>query len=236
MQAISFGESLTFELSERDRLTTSDPKLPCDESNLINRALTTFREKTGYRRPLHIHAEKQIPQEAGLGGGSGNCATTLFALNQLSGLAIDEERLREWAGEISSDAPFFFSSGSAFATGRGELIESLTPLKPLSLWLARPKGEGLSTPLVYNHWHPNKAEALPHYHNDLELPAFKLRPDLAQLKEKLLKLGFETVVMTGSGTTFFCLGAGDPNLPDVEFIKTHFLSRSADWYSTPSIF
>jgi 4-diphosphocytidyl-2-C-methyl-D-erythritol kinase len=237
MQAISLGDTLTFEENSHELLTTSDPHLSCDESNTITQALRLFQKKTGYLKSLRIHVEKQTPMEGGLGGGSSNVATTLWALNTLSGLAIEEETLRKWAGEISSDAPFFFSSGTAFTTGRGEIVENMSPLKSRTLWLAKPEGKGLSTPLVYQHCHPNVHNIAPRlmlerfiFLNDLEMPAFKLRPDLEQLKEDLIKLGFETVVMTGSGTTFFCLGDIDPHLPGIQFIKTRFLSRTSDWY------
>jgi len=133
---------------------------------------------------------------------------------------------------------FFFSSGTASTTGRGEIVESLAPLKSRILWLAKPEGKGLSTPLVYQHCRPNVHDIDPHsmlkqpvFLNDLEFPAFKLRPDLAQLKEDLIKLGFETVAMTGSGTSFFCFGDIDPRLPGIQFIKTSFLSRTSDWYT-----
>lgn len=43
--------------------------------------------------------------------------------------------------------------------------------------------------------------------NDLEAPAFKCLPELKALKEELLKVeGFDHVMMSGSGTSIFCLG------------------------------
>jgi len=238
MQAISLGDVLTFEESHQDRLTTSDPELPCDASNFITRAVQLFKRKTSFRGTFHIHAEKNIPREGGLGGGSGNIATTLWALNQISGLEIAEETLRKWAGELSSDAPFFFSSGTAYVRGRGEIVENREPLEKRSLWLAKPVGKGLATPLVYKHCRPNVNPLDPRamlqgpiYLNDLEFPAFQLRPDLAKLKQDLLDLGFETAVMTGSGTSFFCFGNSEPKLPGIECIQATFLSRRREWYT-----
>lgn len=243
MQAISFYDILYFECGETDRLTCSDPKIPLGKGNFIHQACILFREKTGYDIPLSIHLEKKVPTQGGLGGGSGNVATTLWALKELSGLPITEEILQSWAGEISSDAPFFFSSGTAYSTGRGEKIETLSPLPRQTLYIAKPKG-GLSTPLVYKHCTPNiylddpkdllekalSGRFIPL--NDLEAAAFFLYPKLHQLKKDLLNLGFETALMTGSGTSFFCFGpVKNPILPAIQFTKVDFISRSeGSWY------
>lgn len=68
-----------------------------------------------------IHLDKKVPTGAGLGGGSSNAATTLWAANQFSGCVATEKELQEWSGEIGSDIPFFFSHGAAYCTGRGEV-------------------------------------------------------------------------------------------------------------------
>ena len=59
--------------------------------------------------------------------------------------------------------------------------------------------------------------------NDLEPPAFKCLPELKALKEELLQVsGFDHVMMSGSGTSIFCLGQPD----DVEAFQNEFGSRS----------
>lgn len=68
-----------------------------------------------------IHLDKKVPTGAGLGGGSSNAATALWAANQFSGLLATEKELQEWSSEIGSDVPFFFSQGAAYCTGRGEV-------------------------------------------------------------------------------------------------------------------
>ena len=239
MQAISLSDTLHLTLSDQDTLTSSDPHLPTDERNFIHQARTLFRQRTGCTIPVAIHVEKKIPVESGLGGGSSNLATTLWGLNQLTNQEVDEETLRSWAGELSSDAPFFFSTGTAYATGRGEKIKPLTPLKE-DFYLVKPEG-GLSTPLVYRYCTPNahredpqdllnhalKGKLAPL--NDLEVPAFALRPDLIDLKKKLMEQGFKTVTMTGSGTAFFCFGT--PKAFSKDLLKASFISRTfSSWY------
>lgn len=70
-----------------------------------------------------IHLDKRVPTGAGLGGGSGNAATALWAANQLSGQLATEQELQEWSGEIGSDIPVFFSKGAAYCTGKGEVVK-----------------------------------------------------------------------------------------------------------------
>ncbi|MDJ0651585.1 MAG: 4-(cytidine 5'-diphospho)-2-C-methyl-D-erythritol kinase [Simkaniaceae bacterium] len=245
MQVISLGDTLHFEENDQDRLTCSDPNIPIDENNFIHKVRALFRKKTGFKTPVAIHVEKKIPTKGGFGGGSGNVATTLWALNQISRMDLDEKTLRNWAGEISSDAPFFFSTGTAYTTGRGEQVFSLPPLEKKSLYLAKPE-EGLSTPLVYQHCEPNVNDIHPKTLlrnamagnlegvNDLEYAAFALYPALWKWKEGLMDLGFETVVMTGSGTGFYCTGSiENPSLPGIHFWKTSYLSRQKKWYAAP---
>ncbi len=47
-----------------------------------------------------------------------------------------------------SDVPFFLSQGTAFCTGRGELVHSLPSQDSRPVLIVKPEG-GLSTPAVY---------------------------------------------------------------------------------------
>ncbi len=240
-QAIDLFDTLTLSLSSEDQLSCTDPQIPCDASNLIHKALEKFRQKTGWHHPVSVHLEKKIPIQAGLGGGSGNAATMLWGLNQLSGLYVSEEELIRWAGEFSSDAPFFFSQGTAYCTGRGELLKPVTPLSSTQFWIAKPD-DGLSTPLVYKHCRANEFEQRdPLFYleqalkgqletfNDLEHPAFALMPKLKEYKEDLQAMGFSQVTMTGSGTGIMCFGhVQNPSHDELKFYPVSFINR--DFY------
>lgn len=134
-----------------------------------------------------------------------------------------------WGSELGSDVPFFFSTGTAFCQGRGEIVESTTLIEPFSAYLAKPNF-GLSTPIVYGAIHYSELSSTDDlYKNDLEKPAFRLKPELAQFKQSLLGMGFSHVCMTGSGTCFFCLGT--PSASIFPLIKTFGISRSLNsWY------
>jgi 4-diphosphocytidyl-2-C-methyl-D-erythritol kinase len=98
------------------------------EKNIILRALSIFREKTGFSKGLRIRVEKRIPVGGGLGGGSSNAAFTLLALNKLAGSPINRDLLAEMGASLGSDVPFFLQNAAAtLVTGRGDKIEALSP-------------------------------------------------------------------------------------------------------------
>lgn len=233
-QAIDLSDRIHFSLAEKDHLSSTDPKLPLDKNNLIWKAADLFRQKTHQKFSLNVQLEKNIPTEAGLGGGSSNAATTLWALNRLLETKIPVETLMQWAGEIGSDVAFFFSGGTAYCTGRGEIVRPLPPLPPQTLTIAKPP-YGLSTPAVYksldltllSQRHPEEAlnhfySGQPHYFNDLEAAALKIKPELAAFKKSVLDQGYPIVMLSGSGSSFFCIGSGLP----YSFIN----SSQANWY------
>lgn len=246
-QTIDLCDTIHFSLANCDVLTCNDSTTPTDHSNLIFKALSLFRRKTGLKINLSVHLEKRIPQQAGLGGGSSNAATTLWALNQLCDKPVMLNELVAWSAEIGSDIPFFLSEGTAYCTGRGEIFRQVKPLAKTSLYIAKPS-QGLSTPQVYGKLDlscllqrdPEAALAAfftgcPVYFNDLETPAFAVLPELTILKSHLQSLGFSEVMMSGSGSAFFCLGNGVPeSLPGVAFYHANFINRSTDsWYTHP---
>ena len=139
VQAVSLFDEIQISLEERDAFFCEDSTIPRDESNLILKSLSLFRKKTGWKGACCIRLDKKIPVEARLGGGSGNAATTLWGLNQLTGMGIEERELASWVSEFSSDAPFFFSSGTAYSRGRGERLEDLPPLNLEAFWIIKPK-------------------------------------------------------------------------------------------------
>ena len=123
--SLAFGDTLRFEKNGDCPLLT--------EKNLVSRAVSLFRDRTGFGSELCIHLDKRIPVGAGLGGGSSDAASTLLALNFLSGAALPMEELEEMAALLGSDVPFFLTGGAAWVSGRGELVEPVN--FPGKLWV-----------------------------------------------------------------------------------------------------
>src|SRR6267154_407134 len=123
---IALYDLLTFKRAGRGiELSCSNASLPTDSRNLVHRAATAFMEAAKITDGVQIHLEKHLPLAAGLGGGSGNAATTLLALNEVFDKPLTSEQLHTLAAGLGSDIPFFLQTKPALATGRGERIQPL---------------------------------------------------------------------------------------------------------------
>ncbi|GBG76522.1 hypothetical protein CBR_g22270 [Chara braunii] len=261
---IDLGDVIKFSLSpstRRDSLTSTVSGIPLDERNLIIKALQLYRKKTGARQYFWIHLDKKVPTGAGLGGGSGNAATALWAANQMCGGLASEKDLLEWGAEIGSDVPVFFSHGAAYVTGRGEFVEDIP--SPFSqdtpLVLLKPPEE-CATAAVYKRFNMAMASAAADPEklldkirleglsqdtcvNDLEPPAFQILPSLRALKQRVAMAGrgrYSAVFMSGSGSTIVAVGDPDPpsfiydeeEYADLFVAEARFLVRRANqWYA-----
>lgn len=249
-QAIDLGDTLEFAQSDQDSLTCTDPTLSLGEDNLICKAIAHFRKKSGLNNfHINCHLTKKIPIQTGIGGGSSNAATTLYACNELAGQPATFDELKTWAGDLGSDVAFFFSTGSAYCTGRGEKVENVSyPLDKVfasPCFLAKP-GFGLSTPEVYKACKPalllqrDPRQSLqsfqngkPEWYNDLEPAASSVSSQFQKHMEDLRDNGFSEVVLTGSGSGAFCFGRTNfPVIEGVQFHRIRPLARNSDgWYS-----
>ncbi len=230
MQPVNVCDRLTFERNGAAiRLSCSHPELPVDSKNLVHRAAEKFMEAANISGGVKIHLEKNIPLAAGLGGGSGNAATTLIALNELFNQPLSGAKLRELAESLGSDIPFFLQDKPAFATGRGENILPLEPFPALrgkAILLIHP-GFGISTPWAYQNLarfpgalngQRGRAQKLVSllktgdlraaagkFYNSLEAPALNKFPVLALYQEFLRENGALAALMSGSGSTTFAI-------------------------------
>lgn len=261
---ISLGDTIKFSLSpsKKDRLSTNVPGVPLDDKNLIIKALNFYRQKTGSDKHFWIHLDKKVPTGAGLGGGSSNAATALWAANQFSGCPVTEKELQEWSGEIGSDIPFFFSRGAAYCTGRGEFVQDIPPPVPLDvpMVLIKPP-QACATAEVYKKLQLDQTSKFDPLRllerisqdgisqdvciNDLEAPAFEVLPSLKRLKKRIMAASrgeYEAVFMSGSGSTIVGIGSSDPpqfiyddeDFKDVFVSEAKFLTREENqWYAEP---
>lgn len=229
-QPVNLCDTLSFgKTGSGIHLSCNDPALPADASNLVHRAATKFIEATKITDGVRIHLEKHIPMAAGLGGGSGNAATTLLGLNEIYGNPLSVAQLHTIAATLGSDVNFFLQSKPALASGRGEKIEPLEnflAMRGASFLLIHP-GFGISTPWAYRelarfpsalNGKPGRAKQLisslqdndlvaagREFYNSLEAPALEKFPILALYQEFFRENGAAATLMSGSGSTTFAI-------------------------------
>jgi 4-diphosphocytidyl-2-C-methyl-D-erythritol kinase len=197
--------------------------VPLDESNLIWRAAQTLwrsLRRPGPVRDIVVELEKQIPLQAGLGGGSADAAATLMALAHAWRVPVKPPQLTDIAAHIGSDVPFFLAGGTALGLGRGEEVYPLADLPRHWIVLLIP-GFGVSTSEAYG-WYdaerelsraPREPQHVPgpwpsraaQMINDLEAPIAAHHPEIDQMKAALKRSGAVAAAMSGSGSTVFGL-------------------------------
>jgi 4-diphosphocytidyl-2-C-methyl-D-erythritol kinase len=217
-QTISLADELTFEPADVLELICDDPAVPTDETNLIFRAARALRPDGGAR----ISLVKRIPIGGGLGGGSSDAAAALIGLNRLWKLGLDVAQLASIGAEIGSDVPFFLSGGTALGIGRGTDIEPISDLDERYMVLIAP-GVHVSTAAAYAGLHAesltngdlnrilrvcrSEAESPDFLQaaliNDFEPTVFAEFPEIGRAKQRLMELGANRALMSGSGASVF---------------------------------
>jgi 4-diphosphocytidyl-2-C-methyl-D-erythritol kinase len=229
------------------QLSCNTPRLPTDARNLVYRAAVMFLEAAQVRAGVRLELRKNIPLAAGLGGGSGNAATTLLGMNELFDKPLSPERLQQIAAALGSDVPFFLQDQPALATGRGEQIQPLGAFPALNgaAFLLIHPGFGIATAWAYQrlarfpaalNGQPGRAQKLisllqaddlraagAALYNSLEAPALEKFPLLAIFQEFLRANGAAATLMSGSGSTTFAVVQGlDAALALAEKFKAKF--------------
>lgn len=240
-QSVSLCDDLTFEPLESPDLTLecSDPTLDTGPANLVTKAAALLQQTAHCQLGAHIRLTKRIPIAAGLAGGSGNAAATLLALNRLWDLRLDQAALHGLALQLGSDVPYCLRGGTVAATGRGEIMTELAPLRETYFVLVHPPVR-VSTRDVYNsprlirNVRRPTAGRTPAFRaalrelesgrleraiaNAMESAVFHDHPELAEIKRTLLAAGCIAAAMSGSGPTLFGLCPTTAGRPTAEIV------------------
>ncbi|MDO4769274.1 MAG: 4-(cytidine 5'-diphospho)-2-C-methyl-D-erythritol kinase [Brachymonas sp.] len=188
---------------------TSD--LPADD--LCVRAAQALQQATGCRHGAHIHLRKHIPMQAGLGGGSSDAATVLLGLNRLWNTGLSNTQLQHIGLTLGADVPFFLFGRNAWVEGIGEALQPIE-LPPARFVVIQPPA-GLATTAIFSapdlprntlpvakNDFLNSASLWSFGRNDLQIPAQRLCPAIADTIAWLADLGLQAR-MTGSGSAVF---------------------------------
>lgn len=221
------------------------------EQNLALRAVRAYADATGWPAGASIEIDKHVPVGGGLGGGSADAGAVLRALDALAPRPVGERSLLGIAAGLGSDVPYLTTEHPmAWATGRGDRLDALSPLGERQVALVCPPF-GVATTDAYAWLDADRADAGSHPapmldkvpdrwsdfpalpRNDLEPPVSRRHPEIARSIGALRAAGARVAGMSGSGSTVFGVfdAAPDPaalaraGLSAVVF--THTLARIA---------
>lgn len=188
-----------------------------EQNNLVVRAYKQLAAV--YELPrLHAHLYKGIPTQAGMGGGSSDCAYMIRLLNDSFHLNMNDEEMINHAVKLGADCPFFILSRPVYAEGIGEKMQPIElDLNGWHIAIVRPDIP-VSTKEAFSLIAPHPATtkcsdivmqpvdtwrtALV---NDFEKSVFALHPEIGDIKQQLYDMGAVYAAMSGSGSSVFGL-------------------------------
>lgn len=188
-----------------------------EQRNLVVRAYNKIAEKYPLPR-IHAHLYKGIPAQAGMGGGSSDCAYMIRLLNDMFALKMSMREMTGIAAALGADCPFFILSRPAYAEGIGERLTAIDlDLSNYYIAVVRPNIP-VSTKEAFSLITPQPAKIccrdivrMPVEEwrqlltNDFEQSVFALHPEISAVKEHLYRLGAVYAAMSGSGSSVFGL-------------------------------
>lgn len=219
-QSIDFWDDLEFRPARGGDIVLEgdDPSIPWDESNLIFKAARMLQEASGVCRGARIRVRKRIPGGKGLGGGSGNAAAALYALNRLWNLGFSRPRLQKIGRDLGSDVPYFLKGGLCLGSERGDRLTDLAELPPSWCVLALPDFP-VSTAEIYGKFPSSltsegKDSKIMRFletknfgllENRLEQTIFRSYPQLVRFKSFFQDHSAELSLVSGTGSAVFGL-------------------------------
>lgn len=229
MQNLDIYDELTFSVYENGTqpsnrkitITTNKEGIPTDSRNLIYKAVELMFDEYGIEAEIDIHLTKNIPVEAGMAGGSTDCAATLHAINELFNLGADTKKLMELGVKLGADVPYCVMAKTALSEGIGEILTPVEPLKDCYVLVVKPP-ISVSTKMVYTNLNANELEKHPdvdgmiealkisdlsgvasRMENVLETVTVHMHPEIETIKKAMKEKGALNAIMSGSGPTVF---------------------------------
>ncbi len=222
MVPIDFYDVIDIVKAEEMSLKSNVKYLPATPKNTVIAMIELIKREYGIVDNFAVTMSKSIPTQAGLAGGSADGAAALRILNRMYHLGLSEERMIALCKQIGADVPFCCLNKPSVVRGIGDILEPFKVNLDFHILLAKPF-KGVSTKAAFSKFdlasaiHPDcdgVAKALiegDYYRmtslmgNVLEKPSFELVPEILDIKNKMIALGMDGVLMSGSGSTIFGL-------------------------------
>jgi 4-diphosphocytidyl-2-C-methyl-D-erythritol kinase len=221
MQTVALCDTVAMEpAQEGTRTLACDVPTLAGVANLALQAADELASLVHGAGGVSLELRKEIPTQAGLGGGSSDAATVLLALARLWGASLTGEQLCAVAQRLGSDVPFFLTGGTARVGGRGEIVEPLPDAAPYWLVLLKPPvsvptaaafgalgprdfGDCTATARLANGVLQGRLVDFGALANSFEASIERDYPAVASGRAALAAAGARVVRLSGSGPTLF---------------------------------
>ena len=236
MQSISLSDEISLTVASTSgeiiiEITSNSPYVPLNEKNLVHKAAVRFLSYLNENSPsqieskrLSFHIEKNIPIEAGMAGGSTDCAASLYLLNEAFGYPLKDNELLSLGASLGADVAFCLTGGTAVCRGIGEKITPLESKASMSLVCAI-GDTGVSTPYAFG-LIDEKFGTSPEPHGKIGKVAYSLKEgnisalsaslfnrfeaviepinaSVSEIKAEMIRCGAVGALMSGSGPSVF---------------------------------
>ncbi len=154
-QTVALHDLVTVEAATADAvqitMSASDPRVPCDSRNTAYRIVAAALAELQISARVHIHLEKRLPPQGGMGAGSANAAAALIGLERQLCRALDGVARLRIAERVGSDVPLFLIGGTVYGHNRGERVLPYPDLPEMPCLIVAPV-QGSSTPAAFRAW------------------------------------------------------------------------------------
>ncbi len=195
-----------------------------EQKNLVVKAYNLIKSDFPTLSRMHAHLWKGIPSQAGMGGGSSDCAYMIKAVNELAALGMSDEQMIDYAARLGADCAFFIKSKPCYAEGIGEKMQPIDlDLNGWYIVVVRPDIP-VSTKEAFSLIKPHYPKVNPRETvmkpveqwkdelvNDFEESVFAQYPAIGEVKEQLYKMGATYAAMSGSGSALYGLFREKPH-------------------------
>lgn len=243
MAPISLYDTLEINFFEKEgnlKIKSNIKGVPLNENNIIYKIYDSFYRATSLQREdIEVYLEKNIPFQAGLGGGSSDGAFFLKALNEYHKNPLKISEMIDLGKTVGADIPFFILNETVRAKGIGEILEPVTNDLNSKIILIKPKF-GISTAEAYKGYsllkekkwanidnviiglrENNIEKVVGSIENHLQQSSLLLNEKVKTFEEKLEKIS-KNFKMSGSGSCYYLISEKDNSQKIYTKLKSEF--------------
>lgn len=191
------------------------------KDNIIYKAYLKLKEMYPKITGIKVNLNKRIPMEAGIAGGSTDCASFILCMNKLFALNMSKEERENMGKSLGADVVPCFYNQAVLAEGIGEIITPIKTNYKYYMVIIKPqmscstgkmfrkideKGEILqkeNSENVIKGLENNNIELLSSNLYNIFEEVIEEKEIIENIKKELIKYGANSSLLTGSGSCVF---------------------------------